>query len=94
MNSDNIEIKVIISGKVQGVFYRAETKKAADKLNIKGYVKNLSDGSVEAVFNADQSKINHMIKWCHKGPAASRVDNILTQRIEQSENFDTFEIRY
>ncbi len=96
--SNNILIKIIVSGRVQGVFFRAETKKTADRLGINGYVKNLSDGSVEAMFKGDPSIVAQMIKWCNKGSAASKVEQVITKEIdqvnEQSENFDKFEIRY
>lgn len=88
------QIKVIISGRVQGVFYRAHTKDTADRLGIKGYVKNSSDGSVEAVFEGEQPVITQMMEWCHKGPAAAKVDHVLAEKTEASSNFETFEIRY
>ncbi|MCP4670960.1 MAG: acylphosphatase [Desulfobacula sp.] len=94
---DNILIKLIITGRVQGVFFRAETKKTADRLGINGYVKNLSDGSVEAMLQGDSSIVARMIQWCNKGPAASLVSHIeqsIEQENEQSNGFNKFEIRY
>ena len=89
-----IQVEVVISGRVQGVFYRAETKKAADKFGIQGYVKNMPNGSVEAVFEGDNSIVNKMLDWCHEGPAAAKVDNIFTEEIERLSNFDEFIIKY
>lgn len=95
---ETIQIKLIVTGRVQGVFFRAETKKAADRLGINGYVKNLSDGSVEAMIQGYPPIIAQMIEWCNKGPAASKVDQVITEEIEhstgQSGAFDKFEIRY
>jgi len=87
-------VKVVIHGKVQGVFYRVHTKHAADRFGITGYVKNLANGSVEAVFEGDQAAVARMIDWCHKGPEMSRVDHIQTQKINFLTNFTLFEIRY
>ena len=92
--TNKTQVKVVISGKVQGVFYRAHTKNTADRLGIKGYVKNLANGSVEAVFEGDQPAIDQMINWCHKGPEMSRVENVQTQEIKPLTNFKIFEIRY
>lgn len=89
-----IQIKVIVKGRVQGVFYRAHTQRQADRLGVKGYVKNLPDGSVEAVFEADQKSVSQMVKWCHQGPAASNVKEVLTHKTEVLSNFETFEITY
>ncbi|MBW2654349.1 MAG: acylphosphatase [Deltaproteobacteria bacterium] len=89
-----IQIKVIVKGRVQGVFFRANTKDTADRLGIKGYVKNLPNGSVEAVFEGEQSAVTQMMEWCHKGPVASKVEHVMTEKAEASSNFEIFEIRY
>jgi acylphosphatase len=101
-----IQIKLNITGRVQGVFFRVKTKKTADKLGILGYVKNLADGSVEAMIQGNPSIIEQMIQWCNQGPSASQVDKVTTENIQQAEkqnnerefeqylNFDNFEIRY
>ena len=91
---DKIQIKVVVKGRVQGVFFRVETKNTADRLGLNGYVKNLSNGSVEAVFEGDQQAVTQMVEWCHKGPAAAKVDHALAEKTEASSNFETFEIRY
>ncbi len=96
--SENIVVKLTISGRVQGVFFRAETKKTADCLGITGFVKNLVSGSVEAVIKGDPAVVDEMIKWCNRGPAASKVDKVKVEKLQQSakeaENFYQFEIRY
>jgi acylphosphatase len=92
--SDKIQIKVTVNGRVQGVFYRAETKHAADKLGIKGYVKNLPSGSVEAVFEGNKPIVFQMIEWCNKGPDASKVENVQTKEIEGLSDFKIFKIEY
>ncbi len=91
---NTIQIKVIIKGKVQGVFYRAGTKNTADKLGIKGYVENLPDGSVGAVFEGDSPVVTQMLEWCNIGPAAASVENVLVEPVEVVSDFETFIIRY
>ena len=86
-------VKVIISGRVQGVFYRASTQQAANRLNIKGWVKNLPDGCVEAVFEADDKTIDQMVEWCRKGPANAAVSEVAIEPCPV-ENFISFDIEY
>ena len=91
---DKTEVKVTISGRVQGVFYRTSTRDKADELGITGYVKNLANGDVEAVFQADPDTVEQMIQWCYKGPPSSAVQSVVTQKLESPEMFHSFEIRY
>ncbi|WP_300462783.1 acylphosphatase [Desulfobacula sp.] len=92
--TNNIQLKVTITGRVQGVYYRAETKHTADRLGVKGYVKNLSNGSVEAVFEGDAETVRQMTDWCRKGPAAAVVEQVQAETADALSNFKTFEIRY
>ena len=84
--------KFIISGKVQGVYYRVNIKNSALKSNYKGYVKNLSDGSVEAGVTCKESQLHDFIDILKQGSKYSNVTNI-----EQSEHYEvfnnTFEVR-
>jgi len=84
-------VKVIIYGKVQGVGFRNFVFLNAKKLNIKGYVKNNPDGTVEAVFEGDEDNINKMIELCKKGPERARVDKIDIKEIEIN-NYQDFKI--
>ena len=68
--------KLIISGKVQGVFFRKFIYENAVKFGLKGYVKNTEEGNVEAVFEGEKEKIKEMIDFCRKGPEKARVENI------------------
>ena len=61
-------VHVLISGKVQGVWYRASTKQKADELGIFGWVRNTDDGDVEAMFEGDQPVVDEMVAWCWIGP--------------------------
>jgi acylphosphatase len=84
-------VKVIIYGKVQGVGFRNFIFLHAKKLNVKGYVKNSPDGTVEAVFEGDEDNINKMIELCKKGPERARVDKIDIKEIEIN-NYQDFKI--
>lgn len=86
-------IKVTIKGRVQGVFFRAETQKKARSLHLTGYVKNLADGSVEAFFQGEKERVQTMVEWCQKGPPASKVDLVIPQNSAWLSS-DNFEIRY
>ncbi|MBU0496329.1 MAG: acylphosphatase [Candidatus Thermoplasmatota archaeon] len=68
---------VVISGRVQGVWYRASTKNQAQMLGLKGWVRNLKNGNVEAVFEGDEEIIDKMISWCHQGPPHASVKKVL-----------------
>jgi acylphosphatase len=67
---------VIVRGRVQGVFFRAEASARARSLGLAGWVRNLPDGSVEAVFEGPQEPVESMLRWCQYGPAGARVDAV------------------
>ena len=69
-------VHAIISGRVQGVWYRAWTQKTAAGLGLSGWVRNCSDGTVEALFSGPDDKIAEMLRLCRKGPMLARVDDI------------------
>ena len=86
-------VQVIVSGHVQGVFFRESTKRKANELGLAGYVENLDNGNVEVVAQGDEDKLNELIKFIKKNPGKSKVENIkITDKT--TENFKTFEIRY
>jgi acylphosphatase len=90
----NIRAHVYISGYVQGVFFRACTKDEALKLGITGWVRNLADGRVEAVFEGDEAEVKKIISWCHKGPPGASVRDVEVNYEDYTGQFHTFEIRY
>lgn len=89
-----IQIRVKIRGRVQGVCFRAETKKEADRLGLKGWVRNQCDGSVEAVFEGAPASIAKMADWCRQGPSLSRVDQVQTETQKTVSDFTRFDILY
>lgn len=70
---------VIISGRVQGVSYRAWTVTTAKKFGLNGWVRNCSDGTVEAVFSGDKSSIEAMLEICYEGPAFASVTSVVSR---------------
>ena len=86
--------KVRVYGLVQGVFFRANTKKVADKLGLKGYVRNMPDGSVEAVFEGEKEAIEKAIEWCRRGPPLAVVERVDVVWEEYKGEFKDFRIRY
>jgi acylphosphatase len=67
---------VVIRGRVQGVFFRVETRDRARSLGLSGWVRNTPNGTVEAVFEGDRGRIESMLAWCRRGPAMARVDDV------------------
>ena len=87
-------VHVYISGRVQGVFFRAETQSAANGFHLTGWVRNRTDGSVEALLEGEDENVNKMLEWCHIGPPAARVKEVLTEDEPFSGEFNSFSIRY
>lgn len=83
----------IISGLVQGVFYRASTQEQAQQLGLKGWVKNLRDGRVEAVACGDEKQLVRFESWLRQGPPMAQVDNVDIHDLPH-EIFDDFGVRY
>lgn len=92
-NNQIIAVKVLISGRVQGVSYRYYTQKQAQSLGVNGWVKNLHDGRVEAFFEGDPETVKAMVKWCDQGPATAIVNEVLTIK-EIPQNIKGFTILY
>ena len=69
-------VHLIISGRVQGVFYRHTTNKEANKLGLKGFVRNLGNGDVEVIAEGDEEKLKALILFCRQGPEFANVKNI------------------
>ena len=65
-----------ITGKVQGVFYRAHAQKKAEALGLTGYARNLPDGSVEVVVQGDEAAIKSFVEWCRQGSPSAKVENV------------------
>jgi acylphosphatase len=90
--SQSIRVHLFISGRVQGVGYRFATVDTASQLGLSGWVRNLPDGRVEAVFEGVQEVVEEMIRWCHQGPPAAMVKDIVVE-YEEPEGLKRFEVR-
>jgi acylphosphatase len=75
-------VRVRVHGRVQGVFFRADTRARAQSLGLAGWVRNAPDGSVEAVFEGKAERVDSMVEWCRHGPAGAIVDQVETVREE------------
>ena len=93
-NREQLRAQVTIHGLVQGVWFRASTKDEADRLGVNGWVRNLPDGSVEAVFEGNKKKVEEMIGWCHRGPSGARVSKVEIVWEPYAGEFGHFAIRY
>ncbi len=91
---ENVRAHVIISGLVQGVFFRAYTKDQAKSLGLSGWVRNLPDGNVEAIFEGPEDKVKEMINWCYKGSPSSKVETVRVNYEDYKGEFPDFFIRY
>jgi acylphosphatase len=69
-------VQVRIRGRVQGVFFRAETRSRAESLGLSGWVRNARDGSVEALFEGEPGRVDSMVEWSRRGPSGARVDEV------------------
>ncbi|MDI6782154.1 MAG: acylphosphatase [bacterium] len=87
-------VHVYISGLVQGVFFRARTNEQARMLGLDGWVKNLPDGRVEAVFAGDEDKVDKAVQFCLVGPCGAVVKDIAVHEEIWNGEFDDFLIRY
>jgi len=85
---------IFISGRVQGIFFRDNTRKMAEELGVYGWVKNLPDGRVEAVFEGEKEKVEKMIEWSKKGSLIAKVNGIDIEWQEYKGEFENFEIKY
>ena len=87
-------VRLFVSGKVQGVFFRQALKVMAIKNNVTGWVRNLDDGRVEALLDGDIDGVNTVVEWTHAGPANSRVDDVEIRNEGFKDEFTDFEVLY
>jgi len=92
--SEKARAHAVIRGRVQGVFFRMETHKAARRQGVYGWVKNNRDGTVEAVFEGERADVEAVLLWCRKGPPRAKVDAVDMDWEPYSGRYSGFEIRY
>ncbi|MBW2306897.1 MAG: acylphosphatase [Deltaproteobacteria bacterium] len=88
-----VRAHVVISGRVQGVFFRAETQAMAIQRGLSGWVRNLPDGRVEAVFEGEKDAVDRAIAWCRHGPRHARVDDTDVRWEEEISECQGFKVR-
>ncbi|WP_115863678.1 acylphosphatase [Halorussus litoreus] len=91
-SEDRVRAHVFVSGTVQGVYYRANTRDTATELGIDGWVRNLPDGRVEAAFEGSEDAVEEMVEWCHEGSPAADVADVEVEYGDY-EGEDGFRIR-
>ncbi len=87
-------VRIFVMGKVQGVFFRQALKVMAKKKNVSGWVKNLKDGRVEALFEGEDLDVSSIVEWCHAGSANARVEDIKIKNEKFTGEFSKFEVLY
>ncbi len=87
-------IRLFVTGKVQGVFFRQTLKVMAKKNNVFGWVRNLKDGRVEAVLEGTEDKVSRLVEWSHGGPANARVEDVEIHNEKFSNEFSKFDVLY
>lgn len=92
--NEKVRVHIFVSGLVQGVFFRANTREKARELGLTGWVKNLPDRRVEAVFEGERGNVQKMIEWVKKGPSNAKVDGFKADFEEYTGEFDNFEVKY
>ena len=85
---------VFVTGRVQGVFFRLETKRYADRHDVKGWVRNLPDGRVEAVFEGEKDAVETLIAFCKHGPSGAKVTNLELIREIYTGTFHNFRLKF
>lgn len=91
---ENGRVHLIIEGYVQGVFFRASTRDTALRFGLTGWVRNLPDGNVEAVFEGPVEKLTKAVQWCQKGPAGARVIKVEEKWQDYTGKYKSFDVRY
>jgi acylphosphatase len=89
-----LTVHVIIRGMVQGVSFRANLRKRARELHVVGWARNLSDGSVEALLQGENSKIDLLREWCWIGPKSAKVDSVSVERVAMGKTYEDFSILF
>ncbi len=87
-------IHILVSGQVQGVYFRENTRKKAEELGISGWVRNMLDGRVEIMAEGDKDKLDKLMRWAEQGPAFAKVDGLRTAWPEYKGDLGEFQIKY
>ncbi|MEM2237087.1 MAG: acylphosphatase [Candidatus Caldarchaeum sp.] len=78
-----VAVRVRVYGRVQGVFFRSSMKEVADELGVDGWVRNVEDGSVEALVVGEEEKVKKLVEWCHRGPPLAKVQRVTVEKTQE-----------
>jgi acylphosphatase len=87
-------IRVVVTGRVQGVYFRASTREKAQRLGLVGWVRNRADGSVELEAQGPEEAVAALVSWCHTGPSAAHVANLVERPVDIESGESSFSIRH
>jgi acylphosphatase len=90
----NYRVRLFVTGKVQGVFFRQSLKVMAIKNDVFGWVKNLKDGRVETVLEGNEENVSRLVEWAHGGPANARVEDVDIRNEKFTAEFSKFDVLY
>lgn len=91
---DNKRVHLRIHGSVQGVFFRAQAQRKANELELCGWIRNNSDGSVEVIAEGNESELRNMLEWCREGPPEAVVNQVIEDWEDATGEFEEFRIEY
>jgi acylphosphatase len=90
--ADTVRANILVSGRVQGVFYRSSAMQEAQRLGIQGFIQNLPDGAVEAVVEGAEDAVEQFVVWCRSGPPSAQVEGVRVRFSPPRGEFRTFSI--
>ena len=88
-----VRAEVRVTGRVQGIWFRQSTKNTAEQYGVSGWCRNNPEGSVEAIFEGEESAVKSVVEWCKEGPKLARVDDLQIKWEKPTGEFDRFFIR-
>ena len=88
-----IRAHLLIQGRVQGVGYRANARRRANRLNLRGWVRNMRNGDVEILVEGPEVEVDRLIVWCHRGPTSAYVSKVNVEKTEATNKFDGFAVK-
>ncbi len=94
MSEELVRAHLFVSGRVQGVFFRGTAQDHGRSLGLTGWVRNLADGRVEAVFEGPRDRVAAMVEWCRQGPPQARVDDLQVTWQPATGEFTTLRVTY
>jgi len=94
VESSKVRVHVYVAGRVQGVFFRSEIQDEATRRGVTGWVRNLPDRRVEAVFEGEREKVDRLVEFCRRGPPGARVTRVEVSWEDYTGEFRDFRIRY